>query len=151
MIIFTGGSIKLSEPLNKYFPKSFEEHSVEIDGRMLPHEWLKTEAGVIKTDSIHHHLDHLLPGPVDVAWDIAGTIVEFGLNAAEKGCLLNKYAFFSNDNILSDRLDFYLIAYLAFRLGYAKFAGERLAESSDGIKFHKLSQYYSSLLKRMLS
>ena len=46
---------------------------------MQPHEWIRTTSGWIKTDALDHHNDHLLPGNQDIAWDIAGAAVEFGL------------------------------------------------------------------------
>lgn len=133
-----------------HLPESFEKHSVAIDGRMLPHEWLITENGLIKTDSVHHHSGHLLPGALDIAWDIAGTIIEFHLKGDLKEYFLNSYIEYSNDRDISKRLNLYQIAYLSFRLGYSKFADERLGESSDGAKFRDLSRYYSSMLKDML-
>jgi hypothetical protein len=53
---------------------------VELDGRMLPHEWLITEAGYKKTDALDHHDDHFFPGAQDIAWDLAGAAVEFRMS-----------------------------------------------------------------------
>ncbi|MGE5681578.1 MAG: hypothetical protein ACM34K_11940 [Bacillota bacterium] len=128
-------------------PEAFEEHSVEIDGRMLPYEWIKTKNGLIKTDSIHHHSDHLLPGNIDIAWDVAGVITECGLSTDMENYFLSRYKELSHDKTISERLKFYISAYLLFRLGYTKFASERLGATSDGIKFGQLSEYYAFLFK----
>ena len=48
-----------------------EGRAVALDGRMLPHEWLETPAGYVKTDALDHHDDHFFPGPQDIAWDVA--------------------------------------------------------------------------------
>ncbi|MDB6057595.1 MAG: Cell division protein FtsK, partial [Verrucomicrobiales bacterium] len=54
------------------------------DGRMAPHEWVRTsEAKVLKTDSVGHDCDHTLIGQQAVHWDVAGVIVEWGLNDAQ--------------------------------------------------------------------
>lgn len=136
--------------LQSFNSKGFEENIVEIDGRMLPYEWIKTKDSFIKTDSIHHHTDHLLPGSIDIAWDIAGTIVEFHLDSEDAEYLLKEYSRLSGDPLPKERLHFFLIAYLAFRLGYSCFASERLGNSLDGRKFKWLSNYYSSMLKDLL-
>ena len=47
------------------------------DGRMLPHEWIETRSGYVKTDALDHHDDHFFPGCQDIAWDIAGASVEW--------------------------------------------------------------------------
>src|SRR5512144_382499 len=52
---------------------------IGVDGRMFPHEWLETPSGYLKTDGVDHHRDHFWPGCVDIAWDVAGVITEFGL------------------------------------------------------------------------
>jgi hypothetical protein len=136
--------------LNNFNNEDFNKNIVEIDGRMLPHEWTKTKDSFIKTDSIHHHTDHLLPGRTDIAWDIAGTIVEFHLDPPGAEYLLEEYSRFSGDSLSKERLHFFMTAYLAFRLGYSCFASERLGNSSDGKKFKWLSNYYSSMLKDLL-
>ena len=54
---------------------------VIADGRMQPHEWLLSKEGkLLKTDSGSHGDDHFFPGPTDIAWDLAGAIVEWQMN-----------------------------------------------------------------------
>ncbi|HEX8221093.1 MAG TPA: hypothetical protein VF914_18015, partial [Chloroflexia bacterium] len=51
------------------------------DGRMAPHEWIRTNEGeLVKADSAGHAWDHTCIGPQPVAWDLAGAIVEWGLD-----------------------------------------------------------------------
>src|SRR5262249_51886436 len=52
--------------------------AVALDGRMLPHEWIETRAGFVKTDALDHCDDHFFPGPQDIAWDLAAFSIEFG-------------------------------------------------------------------------
>jgi hypothetical protein len=105
---------------------------VAIDGRMLPHEWIATEHGYVKTDALDHHDDHFFPGCQEIAWDLAGAEVEFGLPAGALG-----------DN---PRLPFYRIAYSAYRLGYARMAQQALGDDPDGDRFRRLGDRYESLL-----
>src|SRR5262249_22811105 len=56
------------------------EHPVYPDCRMLPHEWLLAGDGrILKTDGVGHGDGHQLPGPTDIAWDLAGVIIEWKL------------------------------------------------------------------------
>jgi hypothetical protein len=103
-----------------------EEETVEIDGRMLPHEWIETPDGWIKTDAIDHHDDHFFPGCQPIAWDRAGASVEFGLiDRAE---------------------DFWSKAYLAWRIGLTTTAAQTLGDSADGRRFSILRDRYRRLL-----
>lgn len=106
------------------------EFPVIPDGRMQPHEWLLTERGVIKTDGCAHGDDHFFPGPADIAWDLAGAIVEWdmGRDAAQR--FLHRYAELSGDRA-HHRLPAWLQAYTAFRLGHCKMAAESLCGTAE--------------------
>ena len=93
---------------------------VAVDGRMLPHEWILTAEGWKKTDALDHHDDHFFPGCQDIAWDIAGASVEFGVDAE---LLLRRIKGVD----VRGRLGFYRTAYLAYRIGYCAMAGEEFA------------------------
>ena len=59
-------------------------HRVRTDNQLDRHEWLRLRDGrVLKTDAADHHQAHDLIGCQDVAWDIAGAIVEFGFDPCE--------------------------------------------------------------------
>ncbi len=94
-----------------------------IDGRMLPQEWIETRSGYLKADALDHHDDHFLPGSQNIAWDVAGAAVEFGVDALSERLGVTKI------------LDPYLKAYRAFRLGYATLAARALAGSRDAERF----------------
>ena len=86
--------------------------AIAIDGRMLPHEWLVSGGRYVKTDGVDHHDDHLFPGRQDVAWDVAGTIVEFELDeAAEREFVVGLRAT-ARRPAASGRVPFYTVAYL---------------------------------------
>lgn len=89
-----------------------------VDGRMLPHEWIASSTGYLKTDAVDHGDNHFYPGPTDIAWDLAGAIVEFNLQERDREYLIDTYAHLSGDRRVRSRLPFFKTAYLAFRVGY---------------------------------
>ncbi len=132
--------------LENFRPLVSGSSAVAIDGRMMPHEWLSAGRGYMKMDSVDHHADQFFPGCQDIAWDMAGTIIEFALDREEQAYLLQKYRSFGDRGNMQERLPFYLIAYLAYRMGYATFAANELGTSPDGRKFRALAKRYSTLL-----
>jgi hypothetical protein len=105
---------------------------VIVDARMMPHEWIAFGAGlVMKTDGASHGDDHIFPGPVDIAWDLAGVVVEWSLDPAATRFFLDVYRRASGD-APDRRLPAYLFAYTLFRLAYAKLAAQALGGTSEG-------------------
>ena len=121
---------------------------VEIDGRMLPVDWLLTEKGYKKADTLDHHADQFFPSSQDISWDLASAIIEFDMNPMEQHYFVSKYAASARDAVSRDRLRLYMVAYLAFRLGYATFAADELASTSEGPRFKTLAWQYAARLKR---
>jgi hypothetical protein len=103
---------------------------VLADGRMQPHEWLLTKHGILKVDGASHGDDHFFPGPADIAWDLAGAIVEWDLGQGAADYLVSRYADLSGDHP-QRRLPAWLQAYTVFRLGYCKMAAETLAGTAE--------------------
>jgi hypothetical protein len=110
------------------------------DSRMLPHEWIATDRGYIKTDAFDHHDDHFFPGCQDIAWDIAGASVEWGFDVS---VLADRYLRLQSDSTLTSRLPFYLTAYRAYRAGYCKLAADSLAGTAEAERFQSLASKYS--------
>ena len=137
-----------TERVGRFRQMVSDARAVAIDGRMLPHEWLKVGDGYLKTDGLDHHDDHFFPGTQNSGWDIAGTCIEFELDGAQREYLIERYAALSNDRALAALLPFYSIAYLAFRLGYARMAVQLLHGSSDGERFERQADKYANLLRR---
>lgn len=100
------------------------------DGRMQPHEWLLTAAGILKTDGATHGDDHFFPGPADIAWDLAGTVVEWDLGRDAADYLVRRYAALTGDPV-QRRLPAWLQAYAAFRMAYCKMAAESLSGTAE--------------------
>jgi hypothetical protein len=109
---------------------------------MLPHEWLRTAHGLIKVDALDHHADDFVPGCRDAAWDLAGAIVEFDLDDAARAEIVARYAERSCDRTIGGRLEFYTLAYLAWRIGYVTLAAETLGDSADGVRFRRAAERY---------
>jgi hypothetical protein len=102
---------------------------VIADGRMMPHEWVRTASGVLlKTDAASHGDDHFYPGPTDIAWDLAGAIVEWRMPPAAAAEFLARYAAMSGDDA-SPRIAQYRRANLAFRISFLEMASQSCDEA----------------------
>ncbi len=119
---------------------------VAIDGRMLPHEWIRAGATFVKIDALDHHDDDFFPGCRDIAWDIAGLCVEWQLDAAAAACLVTRYERASGDRV-GHRLPFYETAYAAYRMGYARLAGA-CVDAAESRRFARLEHQYADRLRR---
>lgn len=105
---------------------------IYADCRMMPYEWVQTPCGdILKTDSVGHSEGHQLPGPVDIAWDLAGVIVEWELTKAEREFFLAAYGRESGDNT-SSRIRAYVVAYLIHRAAYCRMGAASMQDSRDG-------------------
>ncbi|CAO3436144.1 hypothetical protein [Azospirillum endophyticum] len=103
-------------------------HRVVTDNRLHRWEWLRLPDGrLMKTDALDHAAAHDLIGCQDVAWDVAGGIVEFDLSQAQAETLCQRV----EEAVPLDRrlVAFYLPCYIAFQIGYWTFAigGDRSA------------------------
>lgn len=125
--------------------------AIEVDGRMMPHEWIDSARGLLKTDSVDHQNDHFYPGPADVAWDLAGAAVGFALNATEAVALVDAYARYSGDRVPAAVIQFYRIAYLAFRIGYTSFGLDATQGSADHGRFLKIYADCSRSLRQEIA
>lgn len=56
---------------------------VETDNRMHRWEWLAGPSLLLKTDAVDHAAAHDLVGCQDIAWDVVGAEVEWGLTSVE--------------------------------------------------------------------
>ncbi|AWJ92699.1 hypothetical protein Sp245p_22895 (plasmid) [Azospirillum baldaniorum] len=112
---------------------------VVTDNRLHIWEWLRTTDGrVLKTDSLDHADAHDLIGCQDIAWDVAGAIVEFGLAEAEADRLCDAVG-------ASKRLvAFHLPCYLAFQIGCWSFASSDAGAAS-------MRRFYEEAWKRQAS
>ncbi len=106
-------------------------HPVIADGRMQPHEWERADDGrLLKHDGLSHGDDHFFPGPCDIAWDLAGAIVEWDMNEQQRAEFLRRYRDLTDD-CTEARLPDYLLTYAVFRMAWSKMAAEASWGSFD--------------------
>jgi hypothetical protein len=94
------------------------------DGRLAPHEWLRTPGGrLVKTDAAGHDADHTCVGRQPVLWDLGGALVEWGQtgHAANPAALLAGFSHAAD--MPPDALRWHAAAYAAFRLGQSAMCG----------------------------
>lgn len=137
----------LTAALERSRPVVQDVRTCAVDGRMLPHEWIRSASGWIKTDGVDHHDDHFLPGDQDPAWDIAGAIVEILLDRHQARALVQAYVARSGDRGVGERLPFHVAVYLATRLGYVTLASEALGDSPDAERLRALARRYTAMLR----
>ncbi|HXA86658.1 MAG TPA: hypothetical protein VNZ47_16355 [Candidatus Dormibacteraeota bacterium] len=122
------------------------KHPVIVDGRMQPHEWLLSGEGkLLKTDSGSHGDDHFFPGPTDIAWDLAGAIVEWRMNEEQTTEFLDRYHGASGDDAWA-RIDGFIKAYAAFRSAYCLMAANAMNGSGEQPRLQRAADFYSAVL-----
>lgn len=122
------------------------ERPALADGRMLPHEWVLTLQGqMLKTDSGSHGDDHFFPGITDIAWDLAGAMVEWRMNAAQSEMFLEGYRCASGDDA-SSRIDAFVTAYAVFRSAYCAMAANALHGSEEQVRLERAAACYRETL-----
>ncbi|MEA2553829.1 MAG: hypothetical protein QOJ65_2005 [Fimbriimonadaceae bacterium] len=106
------------------------------DGRMAPHEWIRSPAGIVKP-SCKPTRDHTFVGSQSIVWDLAGVAVEWRLGAEETADLLDAYILNSGIAIPARVLEFNVLAYSAFKLGLAELC---LSQTDDDDERRRLAQ-----------
>ncbi|MBZ5494220.1 MAG: hypothetical protein LAO76_25120 [Acidobacteriia bacterium] len=125
------------------------ERPVIADGKMQPHEWLLSKEGkLLKTDSGSHGDDHFFPGATDIAWDLAGAIVEWKMNEEQTTEFLNLYHRASGDDA-STRMDGFIKAYAVFRLAYCLMAANAMNGSDEQPRLRRAADAYRKLLTEL--
>jgi hypothetical protein len=122
------------------------------DGRMQPYEWILSREGkLFKTDAISHGDNHFFPGPCGIAWDLAGTVVEWELDAQATEFLLSKFRQFSGTQISQQFLKDYMLAYCVFRLGFCKMATSTVAGSREECRLESAYRNYRAKAEQLLA
>ena len=98
--------------------------AVAIDARLHAWEWRRDRQGRIwKTDALDHCCAHDLIGCQDIAWDVAGAIVEFDLCSEEAGRLAAAVG------APPEQVGVMELAYCAFQTGLWWYAAQDPAEA----------------------
>lgn len=123
---------------------------VLCDSRMQPHEWILGLDGVpVKTDGESHGDDHFFPGPCDIAWDLAGAVVEWHMDSDATEALLRHYLMRSGDEI-RDRIAAYLLAYAVFRAAFCSMAAFAMRGTEEELRLDRDVNFYQQIIEREL-
>jgi hypothetical protein len=117
---------------------------IEVDAKLHRWEWLVHGGRLVKTDGVDHHAGHDLIGCQDVAWDVAGAIVELALSPAEARRLVDRVG------VDRELLAFLHAAYLAFQLGRHAMAID-VATPDDAVRLRDMAARYEGLLRATLA
>jgi hypothetical protein len=121
---------------------------VRTDNRMAPHEWFRTGTGeLLKADALDHHHGHDLIGCQDVVWDVAGAISEFRLDEAMSAALIAATEEGLRSEIDRELLQFYRLAYAAFRIGQSTMGIELTGDDANEVRrlAHSRDRYAAQL------
>ncbi len=122
------------------------DQPVVVDGSMAPHEWLLTSSGrMLKTDSGTHGDDHFFPGTTDIAWDLAGAIVEWKMDHKTAESFLEMYRRASGDHAVP-RVEEFIKAYKVFRCAYCLMAANAMENTEEQARLEKAADEYEKLL-----
>lgn len=143
----------LSEEFGSDVPFRFEglrfERPVIADGRMMPQEWILPANGkMLKVDCGSHGDDHFFPGPTDVAWDLAGAIVEWSMDGTAAEYFVSEYVRMSGDDIRR-RLPGFVMAYAVFRFAYCKMSAAVMNGTGEDRLLGAAYQRYRSMVGAM--
>ncbi|MGO4834019.1 hypothetical protein AB4144_17300, partial [Rhizobiaceae sp. 2RAB30] len=118
------------------------------DNRLHAWEWICTKNGLLKTDALDHCEAHDLIGCQDLAWDIAGAIVEHRLSKVEANDLVVSIEAAGGRKPNHELTDVMLRCYVAFQLGIWSTARSPLAAGS--IHAGSLANFYTEALRRLI-
>ena len=126
---------------------------VETDNRLQPWEWLVASDGrILKTDGSDHCRAHDLVGCQDIAWDIAGAIIEFDLSEGETEQMLAVVERASGRRVDRDLVRLLHPCYLAFQTGsYAMAAGALSGWPEEQGRLERRRAFYAGRLLASLS
>ena len=123
---------------------------MRTDSRLDPHEWLVAADGrLLKCDALDHHAGHDLVGCQDIAWDLAGATIEFGLDEWKGQELRSIVEARSGRRVDAQLLDFMTLAYLAFRIGQSRLSAE-MTRPVEAERHRSRALHYADELRRRL-
>lgn len=122
------------------------------DGRLAPHEWLRSAGGRIwKMDAAGHERDHTAVGRQPQAWDIAGALVEWDCDDASAARVLAAFRGAGGAMPPAPTLAFYRLAYAAFRAGQCRqCAASAAGDPAERARLERACARYGSELSRRL-
>jgi len=121
------------------------------DGRLAPHEWVRTDSGeVFKTDHDGHSCDHTIVGEQSFLWDVAGAIEEWELKGPRLKSFLNSFAG-THLKVEVRALHFYRCAYAAFWMGMFRLSAEQaMHDEEERERLVRAEKRFQRKLKRLI-
>ena len=118
------------------------DSSVVVDARMQPHKWVRERDGtILKVDTARHGDDHFLPGPTDIAWDLAGAIVEWAMSREAAHYFIERFCRISGRTSAIAIAPF-TVAYCAFRLAYSQMALATTHTRDEIVRLKRARDFY---------
>jgi hypothetical protein len=140
-----------AEALKAWFASQPSHHiarRIEIDGRLLPWEFLVCPDGtLLKTDAVDHCRSHDLVGCQCVEWDIAGAKVEYELSDAEFSRLVECVEAGASHAVDLSLAAFMEPCYLALQLGLWTMAGQWTSGDERARAIRAAGRYRTGLLR----
>jgi hypothetical protein len=137
---------RLRQRLEKHAGAMVQTFPVHGDNRMHAWEWIVTNDGrLLKTDALDHACGHDLIGCQDVAWDVAGSIVEFGLSAPEANAFARQAGRLAARPVNAGLVEALTGCYLAFQLGSWTLAAQA-GDQPETPRLLAAAERYKSLL-----
>ena len=102
---------------------------VHVDGRMHRWEWIADGGQILKTDAIDHARGHDLIGPQDIAWDVAGAIVELTPSGEDAAALIDAVVGGRQGGI--ELVHLMIRCYIGFQLGWWSFGSEERSRDTQ--------------------
>lgn len=123
---------------------------VRTDNKLDRDEWLRSSSGVlIKTDALDHHQAHDLVGCQDLAWDVAGAMIEIDVDQDQSEGFIAAVENSAAATVDRELLGFYRVAYLAFRLGQARL-GQTITHPAEQQRLDRRARRYAAELQHLL-
>jgi len=116
------------------------------DGRMAPHEWVRSGMTMLKVDAAGHQHDHTVIGGQPLWWDVAGATVEWSLSADERSELARLAGV-----VDSTETAYFRAAYAAYRAGIAKLWSEHSGGPTNENDCIRAMRYYRNRLAAELA
>lgn len=130
------------------------EHArrVATDNRLHRWEWLRLPGGGwMKADALDHAETPDGAGPQDIAWDVAGAVVELSLADDETAVLLARLAREAGYRPDPSSLRFHELAYCAHQLGVCSHALAACgADREEAMRLDAEARRYTARLQRLL-
>ncbi|MDB5613162.1 MAG: cell division protein FtsK [Devosia sp.] len=132
-------------------PQRFHPVPCCTDNRMHAWEWINTKEGWLKMDGLDHHAAHDLVGCQDIAWDVAGAVVELNLSEAAGDQLVTDLSIRIGREISAEFVAANVLCYLGLQIGLWTMAIARAGEDERPRIVGLLARYerHPALVKRV--